>query len=223
MDVNSTNRTLSSGRFAAGTFTAMLALAALVGAVGAGAGMAGSKASHSGCTVQSATAQPFLPWNDSHLYFLAPGGSMESDLTAAGWTLSGGAGLVPGSEPYDVTGNPADSMSLGLPDRSSAQTPPICVTIHDPALRVFVSNAGKKNAVLFVTSHFLGSDGKWHSHNLGEVKAGPGWSLTNPIKFADSVQPGPDGTGQVAFEFTPAHGKGDWQIDDLYVDPLKSQ
>ncbi len=167
--------------------------------------------------------QPFLPWKDTHNYFLAPGGSMESDLTAAGWSLSGSAGLVAGSETFDVTGNPADSMSLGLPNGSSAQTPSICVTIHDPELRFFVRNTGQKDAVLKVTSLFLGNDGKVQTHDLGDVHAGSTWTLTNPLKFKDSIQPGPDGTGQVAFVFTPKDNKGSWQTDDLYIDPMKSQ
>jgi hypothetical protein len=221
MDANSTDRTLSRGRFVAGKFASMLGLAALVGAVGASAGTAAPKLSD--CNVQSATQQPFLPWNDSHDYFLAPGGSMESDLTPAGWTLSDGAGLAAGNEPYDVTGNASDGNSLGLPDGSSAQTPPICVTIHDPELRFFALNLGKKDAVLKVTSLFFGNDGSWHTHNLGDVHASGGWVLTPPLKFHDSIQPGPDGTGLVSFVFTPEHGHSNWQIDDLYIDPLKSQ
>jgi hypothetical protein len=225
MDVNSTTRSLSGARFRAGRFAALLALVALVGALEAGVGAAGPKPKPSApCTVSSADVQPFLPWNDSHRYFLAPGGSMESDLSSAGWSLSGGAGLVTGSESYDVTGA-ADSSSLGLPDGSSARTPPICVTIHDPELRFFVANGGKKDAVLKVTSLFLGNDGKWHSHDLGDVRANSGseWTLTKPLKFKDSIQPGPDRTGQVSFVFTPKDDKGEWRIDDLYIDPLKSQ
>ena len=148
---------------------------------------------------------------------------MESDLAAAGWTLNDGAGLVPGNEPWNVTGNPADGNSLFLPDGSSAQTPPICVTIHDPQLRFFALDLGKKDAVLKVTSLFLGNDGKMHTHDLGDVHANGGWVLTPPLKFKDSIQPGPDGTGLVSFVFTPDHGHSSWKIDDLYIDPLKSQ
>ena len=120
MDANSTNRLRSGGRSRAGRFAALLAVVALVGALEAGVGTAGPKPSAPpSCNVSTNLVRPFLPWNDSHSYFLAPGGSMESDLSAAGWSLTGGAGLVAGSESYDVTGTP-DSMSLGLPDGSSA-------------------------------------------------------------------------------------------------------
>jgi hypothetical protein len=218
------HRVLHLGRSRAGKFAATLAVMALVGALEAGVGVAAKDPSRS-CSVQPATSQPFLhPWNDSHQYFLAPGGDMESDFSDAGWVLSGDAGLLSSSsESFRVTGNPNDSQSLGLPAGSSALTPSICVTIHDPALRFFAMNTGKKDAVLQVSSLFEGNDGKLHTHDLGDVHAGSDWTLTNPIKFKDSIQPGPDGTGQVAFMFSPKDNKGNWQIDDLYIDPLKSQ
>jgi hypothetical protein len=205
-----------------GKLVAALAVSSLVFAVGVGVGVAGNPPSSRSCPVASATSQPFLPWNDAHKYFLAPGGSMESDPTGAGWSLQGGAGLLPGSESFDVTGT-ADSKSLGLPNGSAAQTPPICVTIHDPELRFFVLNTGKRDAVLKVSTVFLGLDGKYHTHVLPDVHGGPSWTLTPPLKFKDSIQPGPDGTGQVSFVFAPKDNKGNWELDDLYVDPLKSQ
>jgi len=166
--------------------------------------------------------QPFLNWGDSHNYFLAPGGDMEGDLTAAGWSLTGGAGTVAGNESADVTGNPADSMSLDLPAGSSAMTPAICVTAHDPELRFFALSSGKKGGTLNVSAYFVGSDGKAHLKDLADVKGGSDWSVTDPVKFHDVIQPGPNGNGSVQFVFTPGD-KGDWQIDDLYIDPLKSQ
>jgi hypothetical protein len=203
----------------------LLATAIAVVAVGIGAGsaLAGKYVPSQGCTVTPATSQPFLNWGDSHNYFLAPGGDMESDLSAFGWSLSGGAALVSGNEPWDVTGNPADSMSLALPAGSSAMTPSICVTVHDPELRFFLQNTGVPGSKLDVSAYFIGNDGTPHVKDLAKVKAHSDWALTSPIKFHDAIQPGPDGTGQVSFVFTPTDAKGNWQIDDLYIDPLKSQ
>ena len=220
MNETRAHRALHLGRSPAGRFAAILTAMALVGALGAGAGVAAKNVSRS-CSVQPATSRPFLPWGDSNQYFLAPGGNMESDLSAAGWSLSGAANLSAGSELFDVTRNPGDSHSLRLPTGSSALTPSICVTIQDPELRFFARNTGKTDAVLKVTSRFVGNDGKLHTKDLGDVHAGPTWALANPIKFKDSIQPGPYGTGQVAFTFTPKDGKGVWQIDDFYVDPIK--
>jgi hypothetical protein len=205
-----------------GKFGAALAVTALVGAFGAGAGTAAKDPSRS-CPVTSATSQPFLRWNDAHRYFLAPAGDMESGLSAAGWSLSGAAGLTAGNESYDVTSDPGDAGSLGLPTGSSATTPFICVTIHDPELRFFALNTGKRDAVLDVNALFLGNDGKLHTKDLGYLRAGGVWTVAQQLKFKDAIQPGPDGTGQVAFRFSPKDNTGNWRIDDLYVDPLKSQ
>jgi hypothetical protein len=93
---------------------------ALAGTFGAGIGVAGPGGQS--CPVQPATSQPFGPWGDGATYFLAPGGDMEGSLTDAGWSLSGGATQVAGSESSDVTGNPADASSLSLPAGSSAMS-----------------------------------------------------------------------------------------------------
>ncbi len=199
------------------------AFVVLVVGIGAGSAIAGRYSAKPGCSVTPATSQPFLNWGDSHQYFVAPGGNMESDLSAFGWSLTGGAGLVAGNEPYDVSGNSSDSMSLALPSGGSATTPAICVTIHDPELRFFVMNTGVPGAKLHLQASFVGNDGKPHLKDLGDVRARSSWRLTSPIKFHDAIQPGPDGTGLVSFVFTPRDAKGHWQIDDLYIDPLKSQ
>lgn len=220
--------------------TVLAAFAMLVAGIGAGSATAGRYAP-TGCPVSPATSQPFLKWHDSHDYFLAPGGDMESDLSGFGWTLYGNAGLVSGNEPWNVTGDTSDSMSLGLPAGSSAMTPAICVTIHDPELRFFaLSSGGGPKAALDVSAFFIGNDGKPHVKDLGVVSSDPGpgpgpgqhgpghgpgghgWMVTDPISIKPAIQPGEDGTAQLSFIFTPKD-KGDWQIDDLYIDPLKSQ
>ena len=51
----------------------------------------------------AALSQPFAAWNDNSQYELAPGGDFESP----GWTLSNGAKMVSGSEPFAATGTRA--------------------------------------------------------------------------------------------------------------------
>jgi hypothetical protein len=214
-------RVLHRGLPRAGKFAVMLAAMALVGAFGAGAGVAGNPGSSSPtCTLASATSQPFLPWNDSNQYFLAPGGAMESDLTAAGWQLSGGAGLAGGNEPYRVT-SALDGSSLSLPAGSSATTAPVCVTIHDPEFRAFARNQGDPNAQLAVDALFTGNNGQQTVKRVGYISAGSSWALSDPVKFVKAIQPGPDGLALLSFRFTPT--SGNFSLDDLYIDPLKSQ
>src|SRR5205085_9345340 len=107
---------------------------------GATAGIAGGTGRS--CSFQPASSQPFTAWNDSHYYFLAPGGDMESGFSAAAWWLSGGAAHVPGSESFDATGNASDGMSLRLPAGAYALSPQLCVTIQDPELRLFARHTG---------------------------------------------------------------------------------
>ncbi len=149
---------------------------------------------------------------------------MESSPSAAGWLLSGGASLVPGSESYFVSGNSSDSYSLGLPAGSSAMTAQICVTIQDPQLRFFVRNTGDPKAQLMVQAVNLDpSSGKMKTTDLGAVKGSSSWTLSNPVLFKSAIQPGADGTGLLGFTFTPKDASGNWRIDDLYIDPIKNQ
>src|SRR5688500_9109764 len=93
---------------------------ALAAAAPAQAGVLSADAT--GCS-DSASSRVFLPWLDLASYFPAPGGDAES---AEGWTLSGGAGIVAGNEPWKVGGR-GDSHALALPARSQATTGGVCV------------------------------------------------------------------------------------------------
>ncbi len=149
---------------------------------------------------------------------------MESSPLAAGWSLSGGASLVSGSESYFVSGNSTDSYSLALPSGSSAMTSQICVTIQDPQLRFFVRNTGDPTAQLMIQAVNLDqSSGKVKTTDLGAVKGSSDWTLSNPVLFKKAIQPGSDGTSLLEFTFTPKDASGNWQIDDLYIDPIKNQ
>jgi len=148
---------------------------------------------------------------------------MESRPLAAGWSLTGGASLVACSESSDVTGSATDSYSLGLPGLSSATTPQICVTIQDPQFRVFVRNTGDPKAQLMVQAQIVTNAGQPKTYDLGAVKGSGSWTLSSPVRFKSAIQPGSDGTGLIAFTFTPKDATGNWQIDDLYIDPIKSQ
>jgi hypothetical protein len=169
----------------------------------------------------SATSQPFLNWGDSNQYFLAQGGAMESNLTAAGWQLSGAAGLTAGNEPWYVTSS-SDGSSLSLPPASSAISAPVCVTIHDPEFRVFTQSQGSQSATLQVDAMFTGNNGRPMIKSLGYLSANGGWALSDPVKFVKAIQPGSDGLASLSFRFTVV-GNATFFLDDLYIDPIKSQ
>ena len=85
----------------------------------------------------STLSQPFAPWSDPSWYELAPGGDFESPA----WTLTGGAELTAGSEPYAATGT-LGSSSLSLPAGASAQSPTTCVDAAYPTVRFFIAGTG---------------------------------------------------------------------------------
>ena len=111
--------------------TSLAVLALAMSASSASAGVL--VASAPDCTPKP-TTQPFRPWGDSTPYNLAPGGSFEGG--AGSWSLTGGASLVTGNEPWKVAGA-THSRSLRLPPGATATSPVICVGLEHPTLRFF--------------------------------------------------------------------------------------
>jgi hypothetical protein len=79
----------------------------------------------------SGGSQVFAPWQDAANYLLAPNGSFEFGST--GWSLSGGAAIVNGNEPFYPTG----THSLALPSGSSATSPTVCLGTQQLYIRMF--------------------------------------------------------------------------------------
>jgi hypothetical protein len=161
----------------------------------------------------AALTQPFLRWGDSSSYELVPGGDFEGSLP--GWTLSGGARKVSGSEPFGVTGK-VGSWSLQLPAGASAQSPYTCVNASYPTFRFFARNGGPLSTVLVqvVYKTLLGPV----TLPLGAVALSGEWAPTLPMLIG-SVVGGllSGGTAQVALRFTAVTGSS--AIDDVFVDP----
>jgi len=165
-------------------------------------------------------SRPFLRWLDPMEYTLAPGGDFESG--ARGWTLKGSAKVVAGNEPWKVSG--AGSRSLYLPSGSSAMTPPMCVETLDPTVRYFAKNRGiVALSSLLVEVVLLDKYGRPVLALPAGVHTGfsswhpslPGVALLNLTAVLNG------GKANVAFRFRPIGLGAKWQIDDVYVDPLK--
>jgi hypothetical protein len=160
--------------------------------------------------------QPFTPWADYDYYKLAPGGDFEGALT--GWSLSGGAQQVAGSESYGVTGS-VGSSSLALPAGASATAPYTCVNAAYPSFRFFVT--GSPGAWVNVQALYQDAGGNTVSIPVGTVPAGTSWVPTPPMLTGSAV-PGAlnGGTAYVALQFSASGGTA--QIDDVEVDPFRS-
>ena len=162
--------------------------------------------------------QPFAPFGDSNSYKLVPGGDFEGSL--AGWTFSGGAKRVSGSEPFAATGSVGNS-SIYLPAGGSVQSPYTCVDFAYPTFRFFTKNNGLLSTVLVSVVYkepLLGAT----TVPVGPALLSPSWGPSAPMLTASAVQGIVNGllargTPQVALKFTALTGSS--QIDDVYVDP----
>lgn len=163
-------------------------------------------------------ASVFSRWNDQRDYVLAPNGGFESG--GQGWSLSGGARAVAGNETYYLHGS-GDQSSLSLPAGSSAASPPVCMEIDTPVFRMLARNTGDPTSKLRVTASYQ-LLGLLRTQTLGTVTAGPAWAPTEPqstvLTLATIV-----GTlipSSIEIRLTPLDSKGNWQVDDVYVDPF---
>jgi hypothetical protein len=199
--------------------------ALLIAAVGAAPAVTATPASAAGICALPAASQLFLPWSDTNAYFLAPGGGFEAGLS--GWSAAGGAAVVTGNESYDVGG--VGSSSLGLPTTSSVvTTPTICVTSNAPVFRMFVKNNGNLGYIdgqLAVYLNFSGADGRHQQVKIAALKVNnTRWTLSPKISFIQYLStPLQNGYANISFTIRPNDNHGNWQIDDLYVDPYSSK
>ena len=178
-------------------------------------------ASASDCGDETLT-KPFAQFGDFANYKLVRNGAFETGTD--GWTLSGGARVVTGNEPWKVGGS-NHAKSLVLPAGSSAISPVSCVGLGEPTLRFFA----KKNraallgiSTLTVTVYVKTSLGLTVPVPVGTVLNNGQWKATPQLLIVANLLPLlPGDRTPVAFQFTPV--LGDWQMDDLYVDPWRGR
>jgi hypothetical protein len=183
-----------------------LSTLALAGTAHAGALVASAPACSSdpGATV-------FSPWVDPATYVLAPGGAAES---SDGWSLSGGAGIVDGNEPWNVRSND-DAHALAIPAGATATTATMCIGIENPDVRLFSRGTGF--GTLRVDALFETATGMVVTTQIGALTPS-GWAPSPIMPLAASLLPLlPGNHTPVRFRFT-AQGAG-FTIDDVYVDP----
>jgi hypothetical protein len=163
-------------------------------------------------------SQVFLPWSDPSEYFLAPNGNFASSST--GWTLNGGASAVAGGDGYSLGGSAPSTKSLSLPDSSSATSPQICVGIGDPTARFFARNSGSSTSSLLVSATVDTTLGLNLTLPVADITGTGTWNPTSVVPMVENLLPLlPGNETPITFTFTPLGQGGNWQIDDLYVDP----
>jgi hypothetical protein len=197
----------------------------VVGAIGLtfGAGPAGAGL---GLSCPDPVSRPFAPWNDYAKYAFVPNGGFESG--AAGWTLTGGARVVPGNESFFVHGS-RDRYSLSMPPGSTATTSPMCISLFSGKMRFFTANAGAPGSRLKVQVFYNGGVGMLLGgvgrllglSEVGYVSSGAGWQPSPAIGMLGGTLPLL--TSSVQFRFSTVDSVGAFQLDDVYLDPFLSR
>lgn len=188
----------------------MLTTALLASAVFAGAAQACSS---------SGAERVFSPWGDQRSYVLAPDGGFEAG--GSGWQLNRGAAVVDGNESYYLN-DAGDSKSLSLPAGSSAVSPPVCMAIDTPSFRLVARNSGDPTSQLRVEAVYK-LLGLVRTKTAGTLRAGSTWVPTQSVStvLTLSTVVGTLIPSAIEIRFTPLDSKGQWQVDDLYIDPFR--
>jgi hypothetical protein len=164
-------------------------------------------------------SQAFSRWGDSSYYATLQNSGFEG---YSGWTLSGGARVVSGNEPFYLSGNRSDSHSLLLPAGSSAYSGTVCFALGDWHMRFLMRNVGASSGKLrvqVVVPSLLGS--LLTVLDAGTVSGSGTWAPSPRLELLLSNVTNLIGTRAVAFRFTPVGLGAAYQIDDVYLDPWK--
>ena len=207
----------SSRRYWLTALTGLAIIAALSLTTTAMAGLLGTgQASYCDPT----PTQAFASFGDSSYYATLFNGGFEGGST--GWTLSGGARVVSGNEPFYVSGDRHDSRSLLLPSGSSAYSGTVCFALGDWHLRLFARNVGSPAGALrvqVIVPSLLG--GLLTVLDGGTITGSGTWAPSPRLQLLLCNVTNLVGTKAVAFRFTPVGFGAAYQIDDVYLDPWK--
>jgi hypothetical protein len=162
--------------------------------------------------------QVFSPWGDQHSYVLAPDGGFENG--GQGWQLAGGAATGAGNESFNLNGA-GNSRSLALPAGSTSSSPPICMSLDTPIIRLLARNTGDPSSGLRVEASYL-LLGLVRTKAISTVYAGPAWAPSQQLSTVLSLSTviGTLIPSSIQVRITPVGSGGNWQVDDLYVDPF---
>jgi hypothetical protein len=169
----------------------------------------------------SGGSQVFAPWQDFANYYLAPNGSFE--FGTIGWSLSGGAKVVDGNEPFLPTG----THSLSLPSGSSALSPVVCLGPKQLYVRLFAADENGADRGLRVRVVWYGLLNKVLGiSDFAVLEPGQEWSPSSKVRSGSGFQVPLlplVGSTSARVEVTPLGTGSSWRIDDLFIDPCISR
>lgn len=188
-----------------------MALGALVAPAGVLAAQTTAPADTSTpCNLPTST-QLFAGFGDLNYYYPAPGGSFETMQ----WGTSGKVSLVPETAPLGL-GAAGDAQSVRLPARTSITSPDFCVSQAMPHLRFAARSYGSGPLAVRVD---LYQKGVLKTSATTQLAAGDyvSWAPTADVTLDTSTLSA--GEKALARVTMTSQTSGDWQVDDVYVDP----
>jgi hypothetical protein len=168
------------------------------------------------CAAQP-TSDPFAGWGDHAPYTRLIDGGFEGGATA--WTLRRAA-VVEGNQPW-YRHDAGDRRALALGAGGSAVSPPLCIGLGHPTLRLFARNTGSPLGLLSVEILAETSLGLTLPIPIGVVgRLRSSWAPTHRmLTLVNLLTLLPPGVTEVSFRFRAIGLGSSWVIDDVYVDP----
>jgi hypothetical protein len=157
---------------------------------------------------------PFVQWGDSDAYCAFPNLAFENGKVS--WTLTGNTSIVSANEPWHVSGPGTHALQLG--PGATALSSSLPVNLLDPWVRFFAHSVGA-NGSLRVQVIFHGLLGNVTGLlNIGSLSPGSysSWQATQRVLSALAL---PLFTTSAQVQLTSQAGLGNWQVDDVYLDP----
>jgi hypothetical protein len=154
-------------------------------------------------------SQPFLSWNDTNWYTLAPGETPDN-FDGNGWTLVAGASVTPTQLADGHTG-----AVLDLPSGALAISPRVCVDADYPTARTMIETTGR--ATVAVGVYYADADPATKLQRSGTIQGdGVGWSASDPFDVHPGTLPG---WQMVRFIFRATGLTGHARLYNFYIDP----
>jgi hypothetical protein len=167
------------------------------------------------CAIAPSSAL-FAPWGDLNLYTPFDGSTFESD--SAGWSTSGGAGIVNGDD--DQLLSTAGTHAMQIPGGATATSPATCVDSTMPSMRFFIRRVSGTGD-LTITGALADSKGNKDSAVLATVTGTTIWAPSDPVVFP-SYLAALVGSGSLDAQFSFTANKGTtFRIDDVLMDPYR--
>lgn len=207
---------LSSFSLPAGARRLLAAVALASGLMAADRAEAGILVDTTDTCAEQRLEHPFLPWADPAAYTLVPQGSFGKG--AVDWRLSN-ARVVAEDKPFQVNGD-RQPAALRIEAGGSITSPPMCLGLEHPTLRLFARNDGSGLGALEIEALVEDDSGDTLALPIGEALGHARWAPTLPLPVVANLLPVLPGEHTlVAFRFTAAGSA--WVIDDVYVDPYR--